>query len=65
MTGKQKLIKGKAKKGESRTGYGEPKERVNLSLTPTALTFFDSIATRFNISRSEVLECIARGQQFN
>ena len=60
MKGKQKLIKGKPKKGEPRTGYEEQKERVNLSLTPTAILFFDAIAERLNISRSEVLERIAR-----
>jgi len=58
--GKQNLIKGKPKKGEARTEYGEAKERCNLTLTPTAIAFLDAKAQSLGISRSELIEQYAR-----
>jgi hypothetical protein len=60
MKGKQKLIKGKPKKGEPRTDYDEQKERINLSLTPTAIASLDKAAEAEGVSRSELVERYAR-----
>lgn len=61
MKGKQNLKKGKPIRGESRTEYEEAKQRCNLTLTPTAIASLDTFATQLNISRSEFVERIARG----
>lgn len=58
--GRQKLTKGKPKKGEARTEHGEQKVNVNLSLTPTARDSLDAAATALGISRSELIERYAR-----
>jgi hypothetical protein len=60
MKGKQKLIKGKPIKGEPRTDYDEQKERINVSLTPTAIASLDKAAQKRGISRSELIEQYAR-----
>ncbi len=57
----QKIIKGKkAVKGESMTGYGEVKERINITLTPTAIASSTAEAETQSISRSELFEKYAR-----
>ncbi|BAY32883.1 CopG domain protein DNA-binding domain protein [Nostoc carneum NIES-2107] len=40
--------------------YDEVKKRVNLALTPTGINGLDEIASNFEISRSELVERIAR-----
>ena len=40
--------------------YDEAKERCNFTLTPTAIASLDRIATALGISRSELVERIAR-----
>lgn len=61
MKGKQSLKQIRAKKGDARTEYEEVKQRCNLSLTPTAIANLDAFATQLNISRSEFVERLARG----
>lgn len=61
MKGKQSLKQIRAKKGDARTEYEEIKQRCNLSLTPTAIANLDAFATQLNISRSEFVERLARG----
>lgn len=61
MKGKQSLKQTRAKKGDARTEYEEVKQRCNLSLTPTAIASLNSLATQLNISRSEFVERLARG----
>jgi hypothetical protein len=41
--------------------WDELKERINLSLTPTAIANLTQIASEENITRSEALERILRG----
>lgn len=41
--------------------HKETKERVNMSLTPTARDGLDFLATSLEISRSELIERIGRG----
>lgn len=60
--GKTKFTKTRPAKGESRTEYTEPKQRCNLSLTSTAIASLDAIATALDISRSELVERIARAE---
>lgn len=60
MPGKQALKQARPKKGEARTNHEEIKERCNLSLTPTAIAYLDAKATKEGISRSELVERIAR-----
>ncbi|WP_088243840.1 ribbon-helix-helix protein, CopG family [Calothrix rhizosoleniae] len=40
--------------------YEEPKERVNISLTSTAIENLDLKASQMGVSRSELIELIAR-----
>jgi metal-responsive CopG/Arc/MetJ family transcriptional regulator len=40
--------------------YGEVKQRVNISITPTAIQALDAIAEKEGLSRSEVIERYAR-----
>lgn len=40
--------------------YDEVKRRVQLVITPTAIASLDRIATTFGISRSELVERLAR-----
>ena len=63
MKGKQSLTKIRPKKGDARTEHGEQKERCNFSLTPTAIDSLNKIAAQFDISRSELVERIARGDE--
>jgi len=44
-----------------REEYGEKKDRVNVSLTPTAQRLLDQQGTVLGISRSELIERLARG----
>lgn len=48
-------------KRASPKAYEEGKERVNVSLTPTAVQQLDSKAAQLNVSRSELVERFARG----
>ena len=41
--------------------YDEVKKRVSLSLTPTAISKLDELAQELSLSRSELVEQIARG----
>ncbi|HEY9598394.1 MAG TPA: ribbon-helix-helix protein, CopG family [Cyanophyceae cyanobacterium] len=41
--------------------YDENKEKVTVRITPTAIASLDSLATQLNISRSEFVERLARG----
>jgi metal-responsive CopG/Arc/MetJ family transcriptional regulator len=41
--------------------WGEPKQRVNMSLTPTAIKQLDELAQQRDLSRSELVERIGRG----
>lgn len=41
--------------------YNEVKTPVQLRLTPTAIASLDAFATQLNISRSEFVEKLARG----
>ena len=41
--------------------YDEVKKRVNLSLTPTAIAGLDELAAELDLSRSELVERVARG----
>jgi hypothetical protein len=40
--------------------YDEVKKRVNLALTPTGINGLDAIASKLDISRSELVEQIGR-----
>lgn len=41
--------------------YDEHKKRVNISLTPTAVERLDALAESMDVSRSELVEQVARG----
>lgn len=41
--------------------YDEHKKRVNISLTPTAVERLDELAELMDVSRSELVEQVARG----
>jgi metal-responsive CopG/Arc/MetJ family transcriptional regulator len=41
--------------------YGETKDRINISLTPTAQQLLDQQAVLIGVSRSELIEQFARG----
>jgi hypothetical protein len=41
--------------------YGETKQRVNMTLTPTSIDGLDLLARALNLSRSEFVERIGRG----
>ncbi len=43
--------------------YDEVKKKTQLILTPTAIASLDHFATQLNISRSEFVERIARGDE--
>jgi len=53
-------VKGKGLKGVPRTEHEEKKKVMTLSLTPTAIASLDRIATALEISRSELVERLAR-----
>lgn len=65
MKSKQNLKNTRAKQGEARTEYGEIKQRVNLSLTLSAIAWLNSLAERLNLSRSDLIERIVRLSSFN
>lgn len=44
-----------------REEYGEIKERINISLTPTAMKLLDEQGAALGVSRSELIERFARG----
>ncbi|WP_416671571.1 ribbon-helix-helix domain-containing protein [Egbenema bharatensis] len=44
-----------------KTKYDELTQKVNLSLTKTAITSLDRLAERMGVSRSELVEQFARG----
>lgn len=51
----------KTKRKSRETFYGEPKKPTIFSLTPTASEKLDVLAAEFSLSRSELIEQIARG----
>ena len=60
MQRKQNFKKIRAKKGDARTEFGEVKEKLNLSVTPTAKSKLTKAATAHNISVSELIERYGR-----
>ncbi|HIK15390.1 MAG TPA: hypothetical protein IGS53_08935 [Leptolyngbyaceae cyanobacterium M33_DOE_097] len=42
--------------------YSEVKVRTSIALTPTARLLIDELAKSFDLSRSELIERIARGE---
>ncbi len=42
--------------------YGEMKKRVNFTLTPTGVTRLEDLATQRQLSKSELIEQVARGE---
>jgi hypothetical protein len=48
-------------KKADREEYGEKKDRVNISLTPTAQKLLDDQGAALGVSRSELIERFARG----
>ncbi|MCA1994041.1 MAG: ribbon-helix-helix protein, CopG family [Coleofasciculus sp. S288] len=44
-----------------REAHGEKKQRMNIMLTPTAANVLDAHAETMGISRSELIERLARG----
>jgi tartrate dehydratase beta subunit/fumarate hydratase class I family protein len=42
--------------------WDEPKKRVSIVLTPTAIEGLDNIANSIGVSRSELIEIVGRGQ---
>ncbi|WP_449416067.1 ribbon-helix-helix protein, CopG family [Phormidium nigroviride] len=52
----------KAKNKAGRPGlYSEPKEKVSLALTKTAIHNLEELASQLGVSRSELVEQVARG----
>jgi hypothetical protein len=45
--------------------WGESKQRVNVMLTPTAIAAIDGVADELGLTRSEVLERLARSPSLN
>lgn len=45
--------------------WGESKQRVNVMLTPTAIAKIDEVANELDLTRSEVLERLARTECLN
>ncbi len=43
-------------RGQDMYGYGEQKQRCNLTLTPTAIAILDRVAKANGLSKSEYLE---------
>lgn len=60
----QRKAKHPGKKCQKNEGilYGETKKAINLSLTPTAISYLEAEAARQGISKSEVVEQFARNQ---
>jgi hypothetical protein len=54
----------KDKRVSSRS-WGESKQRINVMLTPTAIAAIDSVAGELGLTRSEVLERLARSPSLN
>ena len=54
----------KDKRVSSRS-WGESKQRINVMLTPTAIAAIDSVADELGLTRSEVLERLARSESLN
>ncbi len=42
--------------------WDEPKKRVSVALTPTAIEGLDRIANEIGVSRSELIEMVGRGR---
>jgi hypothetical protein len=45
--------------------WGESKQRINVMLTPTAIAAIDGVADELGLTRSEVLERLARSPSLN
>ena len=43
-------------RGKDLYGYGEQKQKINLSITPTAITNLTEVAEQAGLSRSETIE---------
>lgn len=56
---KQSIPGHKSQRGQG-DYYDEPKNRVNLSLTPTATAAWDTMAKHYSLSRSEIVERLGR-----
>lgn len=50
---------------QSPKAYSEQKKQIGIGLTPTGLEKLDQIAKEFKLSRSELIEQIARGDPVN
>ena len=49
----------------SQKSWGESKQRINVMLTPTAIGAIDGVADELGLTRSEVLERLARSESLN
>lgn len=47
-------------RGQDLYGYGEQKQKINLSLTPTAIANITELAKEAGLSRSETIEQLFR-----
>ena len=45
--------------------WGESKQRINVMLTPKAIAAIDGVADELGLTRSEVLERLARSPSLN
>ena len=54
-------IKGKKNQKGQPEKYGEMKKRVNFTLTPTGIARLDGLASQMQLSKSELVEQVARG----
>ncbi|MBW4528332.1 MAG: ribbon-helix-helix domain-containing protein [Phormidium tanganyikae FI6-MK23] len=58
---KQGCKRQKSMRGIPDNPYGEVKQNVSLSLTPTALTGLDQLSQARQLSRSELIERLGQG----
>ncbi len=54
-----------ADKRISAGSWGESKQRVNVMLTPTAIAKIDEVAEEMGLTRSEILERLARSKSLD
>jgi len=57
------LGKGGRKKGKNVNDYDEVKNKLNLSLTPTAKNKFYSLSQKYKLPISEIFELLARSSE--
>jgi hypothetical protein len=53
--------KGKKNQKGQPEKYGEMKKRVNFTLTPTGIAKLEGLASQMQLSKSELIEQVARG----